>query len=479
MKRTQAPTIGALSLLFLALFLIPACEKTENQTTAASASGSVSVAASSSARRPDPQLRCRPVRSGASFTLGEPGPAAAGTDPEVALPFAVEVGEAVAAGPGYAVSALRSQDGGTQAVIAMTDRIVTRGRIVELAEVHGSVEPPKLAAQGRHLVAVLHGNDAGSETLRVVTLRNFDSLDSQADVIWGAEVPQGRGQSSAFDVELGAEQGVLVWDRVDKAKGKSAVLALTFDPEQPGKATKPRKLSTPGDDAESPRLIRRPGGFWLTWISHGPLTRPDKKASSEAKFDNLESVMELHPRRLKIVPLDQNGSPSGEPQLLTDEGAHVLVYDVAPTAEGGAVLAWRDDPTSPGAEGNRVSLAAVAPDGSIKKQFIEDEQLGVGVPSLLFDAPRAKKKSESRPAHTWLTLAGVSGMTRLAMLDPAELRLGELQENAAIGSGELLVVQEQRFLVATPRRMAIQLVGIQCELPPKKPRTGAKAKPSR
>lgn len=430
-------------LLLAALALAPGCKK---HTPPAEPAPGASASAAPAKAVP----RCREVAPGASFTIGEPGPrVASGEDggDEVALPFAVDVGSAVGYSGGFAVSALRSQKGATSAVIALVGANGGSGRIVDLGKVFGDVDPPRLVARDGRVIVGLPGNDAGGSTLRLLSV---DPSPDKPDVKWGAEFEQGHDESQVFGIDLGDKRGVMVWDEWDKSAKHSVIRATSFAIGDVSNATHAKTVSPKDDDAEAPRVVARPGGFWLAWISHSAAGKSDAGAA--------EPVVELGNRALALVPLDDNGVPTTSPTAVTSKRSHVLVFDLAPAPDGGALLAWRDDEASPGVEGRIVRLAHVKPGGSVDASIIDDEKVGAGVPSLIVDrdAPKTDKQA------AWLALAGVSDATRLAALGPDGRVIDHLATEPLLRRAEPLAMQAGKILLAQPRGLAMDLSVVTC-----------------
>jgi len=457
--------------LLLAAVLGGGCKK-HKKPAAASAPEAPSAKAAS-----PPSARCSAVKRGASFTIGRPGQNNAGDgDDDVPLPFAVDPGSAVPLPSGFAVSALQSMDGGTGAVIAIVGPDADSGKLVDLGRVYGDADPPRLAARDGHLVVALAGNDASGATLRLVAIR---TPTGAADVVWGREMEQGNDQSQVFGVELGKQRGVLVWDDWDKRGDHGVIRGSTFALDDVSNATRPRVLSPKDDDAEAPRIVRRPGGFWLAWISHtrAHAKRPgaSKLAAKTAPVASAgpgagSGIVELGSRWLELVPLDENGSPTAPPIAVTQHDAHVLVFDVAPAPDSGALLAWRDDEAAPGAEGRIVHLARVRPGGSTETHVLDDEKVGAGVPTLLVDQHQSKNAG---PQAAWLSLAGVSDETRLAALDDQGKLIDELSTDRVLRHAEPVVLDRGRMLLAAPHGLALELSTATCQVQKNAPRTAA------
>jgi len=427
-------------------------------------------ASASAAPAPAPP-RCKEVEPGALFTLGERSKArsdeapdeddAGSDDPQ--LPFAVEIGSAVATSDGFVVSALATQKGKTEAQVAFVDASAKHGRVASLGTLHGDVDPPELATDGTHVVALVHDTDAGGERLRITAIRPGPK---KLDVVLGAEIAESRDESRIAHVALGKQRGVAVWDAWDKSEKHGYVRAATFAKDDVSNVTRPRTLSLGSDDAEGPNIVARPGGFWAAWISR-PL--PEKKkltipkpAPSAAPAGSVgtdePNLVDLGKRGISVVPLDENGVPSVEPKNVAGDASRVLVFDLALAPDGAALVAFRDDDAAPGYEQRKVHVLRVGPDGSVERQTIEDEQNSIGVPALLSDSAPGKGTA----ASIWLSLDSVSDETRFAALDPKGRLLDALATDPLVRGADTLALSRGRFLLARPNGMAMQLSVAEC-----------------
>lgn len=462
--------LGALVLMGPLVFSCD--ERGAQDATPPAPSSSVRPAPAKSAAPQKLELSCREAKQGARFLVGEVGKPRAnaplrGDDEDdeavVDLPFSVEAGGAVASSTGFALAALENR----KAIAVTLARDAASGRRIELAEVHGDVEPPRLASSGDQIVAAVAGNDAGSSTL---TLMAFRPDEGAASLKRGAQVSRSREAGVAFDLVLAPKRGVMVWDQWDASKSRGIIEALSFEPVTVQAQASARVLSASDDDAESPRVLLRRGGFWVSWVSHAPLAKTarrapragasanpgsdPKDAGAEAVYD---SVVELTPRRLKLLRLDEQGVPSGEPTLVSAPDAHVLAYDAVPFGDG-VLFAWRDDPTSLGAEAPKIHLARVAPDGTVSLEVIDDEEVAEGAPRLFSDRGGAVQP------QTWLALMGKRGRSRVGHVEPSGKLAGPLQDVAEFGHNEPLALESGRFLLAQPRGRALDLSVVQCAL---------------
>lgn len=418
--------------------------------------------------------RCAEPFPGKSFTLGDrPSEAPDGGADEdddgadqPALPFAVEVGRAVAFGDGFAVSALSTKAGKTTALVALLDAEAGAGRIAELGKLHADPDPPELAVFEDDLVALVHDSDAGGELLKLAAVRPGAG---KVDVVLGAEVAESRDESRVADLELGPERGVAVWDEWSSADKHGVIVSASFARKDVSNVTKKRIVSTPSEDAEAPRVVRRPGGFWAAWIARAvapkqkalPPKKPAAPAPSAAPAQEPAdpAVVDLGERYLSAVPLDQNGVPTSEPKPISPKSAHVLVFDMAAGADGSAIFSWRDDDAAPGTEERRIHLARVKSDGTVERHIVDDEGTGVGAPTLLVDA---SPKDPSAP-HAWLSLDSVSDTTRIGAVSSSANLLDALGPEPVVRSAELLTVARGRLLAARPRGLAMELSVVECK----------------
>jgi len=141
------------------------------------------------------------------------------------------------------------------------------------------------------LGAALLEPTGASRTLRIAR------IDGET-VHWASELQQGVDESMAFDVVLGNERGVAVWDDVPKDCEVSGVYLSSFKADTFGSPTPARVLTLPGIDADSPRLVVRPGGFWLFWLVRRP---------QETDYDARYRAEDIAYRWLEVVPLDDSG----------------------------------------------------------------------------------------------------------------------------------------------------------------------------
>ncbi|MBN1611807.1 MAG: hypothetical protein JW940_34565 [Polyangiaceae bacterium] len=394
------------------------------------------------------------VGSPSSVSVGEEDGSGPDDDQPKDVPFSVEVGEALAYPSGFAVAALKSSTRSTHAIVALVDEQAASGRSIDLGAVHGAAPPPQLAVGPRRVVVAVADSDASGGTVRLAAI---EDPARAAKVSWGREPEEGWDTSGTFDVGLNDAHGLLAWEEATGGSACSRIKTVRFgaDTLNPSKSD---VVSTRGMSSESPRMVSRPGGFWLAWISRRGCAegRTRRSGGGRGSDDEHGPVLDLGAGVLEVLRLNSKGERSGEPVRVTRSLAHVIAYDIVALPDGGALLVFRDDTASPGAERQVVRLARVGADGTVERNELDDEGIGAGVPSLLVDT-----QSVGGPS-VWLALEGASESTRLARLSPSGALLGGLDPEPAVGVGDVLSARRGRLLVGSPRGRAVELSVVTC-----------------
>lgn len=369
----------------------------------------------------------------------------------VDLPFAPEVGGATPFGGGFAIGVLEKAKDGLAARLVVLSSSLGAVKTVDLGNVHGDVLPPVPVVASPGLVVALPD---GAPNGTLVRLARVDDAEGTGAVKFGAEISQAKDDSDAFGIEVGTKRGVVVWDEWSKEAGHSVIKAVTFPRDDIAKTSSDFVISGAREDAESPLVVKRPGGFWVAWIANQK-REPDKKERDLAT-DTTDAV-DLGPRTLSLLPLDDDGRPAGAPLSVSRQGGHVLGFDLSPARDGAALVAWRDDKTAPGATGGAAHVAMVSPGGSIDARAVTEDEASVDVPVLVADdAPPA-----GAPA-AWLGVANDSDVARLSALDAAGHSLDELSPEAAFGTGTPLAAHARRVVIAKPSGHRVELEVFTC-----------------
>jgi hypothetical protein len=391
--------------------------------------------------------RCQALGPATGFRVGgarKPPVADAGSDAvERFVPFAPEVGRGTAVKGGFAVGVKREQGGASLAAVALLDEGGYKGRLVELGRARGDMDAPAVVVSGEAWVAAMVEPNASGLALRLVQ-------EQDGKLQWGAEIDQGRDESLAYDLAIGDRVGVVSWDDVTE-DGKRAIVLAAVVSRDSLELKRAAQLVSPKDvDAEIPRVVVRPGGFWLAYVARSPIEEPaegkgrDRPKATEGRF----SAERIEPSWIELLPMDQTGQPAGAPQLVTPRNGHVLAFDLQLGEDGAALIAWRDDDTPSGAHGGRVNAILVGAAGGSQEQLVAEDNVGSGVPDLL---------------GRWIALPDARGAMQLAPVNAQGVLQGELMAEPVLGVGEVIAAVGERLLVARPGGNGVDLVVVRCE----------------
>lgn len=400
--------------------------------------------------------RCRLEAGRGAFRVGEDqGPApepsadgAGGGDPgeqpdQRFSPFAVVLGPGIAHGQGFAVGLKRDTADGAAAEVALVDGSTGKGRLVRLGRSRGDVEAPLVVGAGDGLIAAMLEPNASGFSLQLATITGDEAK-------WRAELPQANDESLAFDVAYGEASVVAAWDAVSRDGERSQIVLVTLDRGGLSVTESDRVVSPEKVDAELPRVVPRAGGFWLAYVARSTMTLPprpsDEQLDIDPKRERYAAEM-IEKSWLEVLPLDPTGTPAGPARAITPRKGHVQAFDVARGTGDGLLVAWRDDDTPSGSQGGQVRLIAVNAGGAEQPVVVADEDVGLGVPSLL---------------PGWVAIASARGESRLAPIDESGRLLGTLRTEKPLGVGQLLAARDQSLLLARPDGTAVELTLVHC-----------------
>lgn len=407
-------------------------------TTSATASASASALP-----QPEEMTRCRRLPDLAltleAPTLAQKPDSEPNEDEEddALMPFGVDIGAAVSVPEGFVVAGVR---GAGQAFLALVGE---RGaRRVDLGELHGDVETPGLAAAGERPLVALRSTDAAGFTIKLGRL-------GTSAVEWGPELSKLGKTVTGLSLAVQGARGVLAYQ--GEVKGEPRLWLGSFGVDQLGAALEPKPLEM--KDAELPRVVARPGGFWLSWVRSLP--EPKKATKSQKDSDTSQDpeereLLDMGLRALEVAKLDEQGKLQGAPLRVGEPRRQLLLYDVAATPSGALLVAARSDSAAPGAEGGALLLSEVGADGSVREERLEDDDIGAGAPRLLVDA------SANQP---WLVVSAPNDATRLGQLRGAQT---SLQADPLLGRAEVIAVSGGRFLAQRARGRQVLLEALGC-----------------
>ncbi|WP_437599899.1 hypothetical protein WMF28_44435 [Sorangium sp. So ce590] len=470
----------AVALAVGGLVVWRACSTPERTASDAAAARGASPAASDPAdpaATPQPAAPRCAAASAAPFVIGDAPPPARGPDgagggavdsAEDLAPFAVEVGRGAAFAGGFAVGAQREAEGGTVAMVATLSADGTQGKLIRLARSRGDMDPPVVAGAGGAILAAMLEPNAGGRAIKVARVEG-------EHVTWGAELAEGRDESLALDIAASGERAVIVWDDVTRDGKRSRIMLASADVGTLRSVTSARPVSQPSTDAEMPRVLGRPGGYWLAYIARAE--EPAREAPTEPSDVNEDTAAAgetITHQWLEVVPLDETGALTATPRAVTPRDGHVLAYDLTLSDDDGLLLAFRDDDTPSGSIGGRISAVLVRLGGASEPRVIvggAGEQdgppeaalgVGAGVPALLASARGSGPGGAREGAAAWLAIANASGPTQLAALTARGELADGLHAEPALGRGEPIAASAEALLVAHPAGKAMKLGVLRC-----------------
>jgi hypothetical protein len=383
--------------------------------------------------------------SGAAIEAAQPAGAGGADDGEDLAPFAAEVAPGTRLATRWALGVKRERGGVTYAEVALLDD-AGKLDVVTLGPVRGDLDPPTVRVRGSGWVAALFEPHASGVELKLVTERD-------KKLRWGAEIEQGSDESLAHDLAFADAGGLVAWDGYRKDDARGEVLVAALDGEL-GLKGEPSVASSAETDAELPRLVRRPGGYWLAYVARraesdgGKGGAREKAAGDDGRFRGER----IDPSWIEIVPLDAAGGHDGTPRAVTPHDGFVVTFDLAAAGDGGAVIAYRDGDTPSGAHGGRLAMVRISASGATEDQLVARDDVGAGVPTLL---------------EGWLALSDGEGRTRLAPLRASGEVADEPRYEPAIARGQVVAATHDRLLVARLHERAVDLVTVTC--PPSLP----------
>jgi hypothetical protein len=391
-------------------------------------------------------------------------------DDETLLPFATRVDSALALGDDFVVGGLNTHGRATEAFVAFVPLDGSAGRRVGLGAVHGDVDPPLVTGASGPVLVAVSDMDAGGGMLRVTKLERGEDKPHGELSITGVEHDSG----AAF--AQGDQSALLVWG--GRGKHGVSLRTLVVDPEKLSGTPAGDELKGT-DDAESPVLVARPGGYWLAWVSeqsasgahadggahdasahdaglHPPPSHDAGQHDADAADD--ERLVDVASRALMVLLLDAKGKSVGGAHAVTAGRAHVVGFSAALLPDGALSLTWREDDAAPGVESGPPELARVGLDGAVQRAKVEDEELSAGSPSLLADPKPG--------GAVWVALESASDGTRLGLLSPTGTRLDALVGDRLLRGADLLAAGDKKLLVSRSRGRAIELGVLECKVEP-------------
>ena len=369
-------------------------------------------------------------------------------------PFAVEVGRGTVFEGGFAIGARRDEKSGAIAMVATLGKDGKDGKLIRLGRIRGDLDAPVVASAGKAIIAVMIEPNAGGRALKVAKVED-------GQVTWGPELAEGRDDSLAVDVAASSQRAIIVWDDLVGTSKRSAIMLASVDVAGMRGVATARPVSAESENAERPRIVARPGGYWLAYAVHGKAAAPSRKEAHRKRDDDEDRELgeAITTSFVELLPLDESGAPVGAARVVTPKTGHVLSFDLEIGDDGGALIAWRDDDTPTGSSGGKLLSTLAKLSGGGEARVLAEETASAGVPELL---------------PGWISLGSVNGATRLAGLSPRGELTDELAPEKALGAGVPAAASSDTLLLARPMGQAMRLSVVRCKPRPitKEPKDG-------
>jgi hypothetical protein len=327
--------------------------------------------------------------------------------------------------------------------------------VIDLDRLHGEVSAPRLASNGKLTLVALQEATAGGHQVRLGRLADSGEVSD-----WVTSPHQAADESSAFDVAVGSGRALLVWDEWSASENRGSARIASIELRSGAAAAAALRLSDDATDAESPRIVPRADGFWVTWIANAPLGPgerqfydPDRGEETAAELS--QASLSHGARWLEALAVDDRGRASSRVLRITPADARVVGYDLIATEDGEVLVVWRQGAPSPSADGGQIAALRLTPGGPGDVTWIREGELGAGSPALI---PSGLARAP------WLTFPDSSDALRLLRLSP-EAASGPPSTEIALpwtGSVVLAAGHEQPLLVALPRAHGVELSLVRC-----------------
>lgn len=416
--RSWSPAPGAWSLLFLGLSGCGSCGKGD--------AGSGDAAALPA--RAEVLPRCR------------------ADGKQLALPGAdLVVGDAAIGPSGLFVGVVRSEGGKRVGAIVRASLDLATYTVIDVGPTFGDDPPPSPRYAGdRPYVAFLSRQTTdGGPRLRTL---NVAPLGDGAVGPVEATVLQQADESTAFDVAWTGDGAALAtWDEdapsrldggmpgaPDRGFVKVQALSVAGSPVAPSKENLPRRVASPDtSDAESPRLVARPGGFWLAWLAR----------RAEEDGHTVEAPGEKRAFRwVEAVALDARGEPAGPVRRVSPTSGRAAAFELSVRGADLVVIVQDEAAASEGG-GSRIVRYVVS--NEVESADLVDG--GVGETAELVPAPARGE------ATRWLAWSDGAERMRLMPLGPELIATGRTSFEPALDGA--------RVVASSPPDVVYALVG--------------------
>ena len=365
----------------------------------------------------------------------------------------VVVGD-VAVGPsGLLIGVVRANEGKRVASVIRASLDLASSRVVDIGPPLGDDPPPSPRWAGNTPYVSFFARHKSETGAKLRELR-IARLDESALGKVESTILQQADESTAFDVAWGETGAALAaWDEdapPSADAGKS--LTETYAPEGRGFVkvqaigSETRRVASPEtSDAESPRLLARPGGgFWLGWLA---------RRAEDAGYA-IESPGEKRAFRwVEVVPLGPAGEPAGPVKRVSPEKGRAAAFELARSGADLVVVVQDEAAPAEGA-GARVVRYRVTGD-AVEGTDVVDGGVGASVAELV-------PASSPSDAMRWLAWTDTSEHAHLTPLGSDLFAVGRPTSEPALDGA--------RVLAAVPPDALYALVGVSPDDPAAAPR---------
>jgi hypothetical protein len=306
--------------------------------------------------------------------------------------------------------------------------------MIDLGPPFGDDPPPSPRVEGGSARVAFYGrraSDAGTRVRELTVAR----LDEGALGKVEATVVQQADESTAFDVAWNdAGAGLVAWDE-DAPPGTDAGSASAEGGASGGEGgrgfVKVQALGSPSlrvaspesSDAESPRLLARPGGgFWLAWLA--------RKVEDESYA--VEGPGERRAFRwVEVVPLTATGEAAGPVRRVSSDKGRAMAFDLGRSGDDLVVLVQDENAPS---EGGGARLLRHVVGAKIESADVVDAGLGSTIAELVPTPAGDVAHGGTR----WLAFTDAAERAHVAPVDPVLLPLGRATAEPAFDGARVV-----------------------------------------
>ena len=257
----------------------------------------------------------------------------------------VVAGDAVIAADAVLVGIVRREGARRVASVARASLDLASVKMIDVGPALGDDPPPTPRMHGATAFVSWFarrpapGTDGGSAAGAMGANRLLEIARLEpSGLVPAGSIAQQADESLAYDVAWPEEAGegqaaIVAWDEdappaVAQVLGDRGVVKVQLL----GSGTKARVASPDKSDAEAPRLLARPGGYWLAWLARRAEATEDAGASG-----NPEGPGERRAYRwVELVALDGKGEQASAVRRVSPEKGRVASFDLVRTGAPGA-----------------------------------------------------------------------------------------------------------------------------------------------